>query len=148
MKLKNQCSLPITRDPFGSLFSQLFDDFNGIRSEERQDRDTAPRTNIAENDKSYELAFELPGVSEDDINVQLKDKTLTVTAERKDVRDDSDSTRWHRLEHRYGHYSRAIKLPTDAADADIEAVYEAGVLTVTVPKREEAQPAKITVRKA
>jgi HSP20 family protein len=54
----------------------------------------------------------------------------------------------HRLEHRYGQYSRAISLPATAEGAGVEAVYQAGVLTVTVPKRAEAKPAKISVRTA
>ncbi|MGK0304052.1 MAG: HSP20 family protein, partial [Planctomycetota bacterium] len=80
---------------------------------------------------------------------ELHNATLTVTAERPDARDKDDKeTRWHRLEHRYGQYSRAISLPTSAANVGVEAVYQAGVLTVTVPKRAEAKPAKISVRTA
>lgn len=148
MKRNNQCSLPLVRDPFGNLFSRLLDDFDNSTSEASANRLTSPRTNIAENDDGYELAFELPGIAEADIDVQLQDKVLTVSAERKDVRDESDNKRWHRMEQRYGRYSRSIRLPNDAADKDIEAVYAAGILTVSVPKRADAQPAKITVRKA
>jgi HSP20 family protein len=148
MMLKNQCNLPQIRDPFGSLFSRLLQDSIDGSDSSRSTARTTPRTNIAENDTAYELSYELPGVTEQDINVQLQDKTLTVTAERKDARDQTKDTRWHRMEHRYGQYSRAICLPVDADGEGIEAVYEAGVLTVTVPKRAEAQPAKITVRKA
>ena len=143
--LKKQRTLPRIRDPFGGLFSRLFEDsIDGQKGHER----TTPRTNVAENEATYELSFELPGVTEQDINVQFQDQTLTVTAERKDVRKDAADTRWHRTEHRYGHFTRSIKLPSDSNDEGIEAVYQAGVLTVTVKKRAEAQAKKITVRTA
>ena len=108
----------------------------------------APRTNILETADRYELAFELPGVAEADIQVQLHERTLTVTASRADARDEAaaDDVRWHRVEHRYGELSRAVSLPQDAADAGVDAVYKNGVLTVTVPKEPEEQPAQITVR--
>lgn len=147
--LKNECSLPQIRDPFGNLFARLLEGSSDAPDASAQATNrTTPRTNIAESDVAYELSYELPGLTEQDINVQLQDKTLTVTAERKDARDEAKGTRWHRLEHRYGQYARAIKLPSDANNDGVEAVYEAGVLTVTVPKRAEASPARITVRKA
>ena len=80
--LKNQCNLPQIRDPFGSLFSRLLQDSIDSSDSSRSTARTTPRTNIAENDTAYELSYELPGVTEQDINVQLQDKTLTVTAER------------------------------------------------------------------
>tara|TARA_R110002072_G_scaffold25443_6_gene85151 strand:- start:96606 stop:97058 length:453 start_codon:yes stop_codon:yes gene_type:complete len=150
MMLKNQCSVPQTSDPFRSLFSQFF---GGSLAEPSPDQAPAqrhsPRLNVSETEQAFVLAFDLPGVSDQDIQVELHDSTLTVTAERKDARDENDKeTRWHRLEHRYGQYSRAISLAATAAGEGIEAVYQAGVLTVTVPKRAEAKPAKISVRTA
>jgi HSP20 family protein len=148
MMIKNQCAVPQTRDPFQNLFHRLL----GDQISEPGDaavRHYSPRTNISETQEAYVFAFDLPGVNDQDIQVELHDKTLKVTAERKDTRDEADKdTRWHRLEHRYGQYSRAITLPAQAAADGVEAVYQAGVLTVTVPKREEAQPAKISVRTA
>jgi len=180
MMLNNQCSAPQTRDPFQNLLGRLFGDSIGeTNSGSASTRRHSPLTNISETNKTYVLSFELPGVAETDIQVQLHDKTLTVTAVRKDIRDvtasnvtasnvtasnagdqvatsdaaasqnsTDNSVRWHRLEHRYGQYSRAISLPANAAIDGVEAVYQLGVLTVTVPKRKEAQPAKITVRTA
>lgn len=154
MTIKAQNRLPHTRDPFQTLFTRLFGDQLGDFYGAEGQSAAAPRTNIAETDKSYELAFELPGVAEDDIQVQLHDKVLTIRAERRDTRasdagdNPENGRRWHRVEHRYGEFTRAISLPQDAANDGIEAVYEAGVLTVTVPKQPEAQPARITVRRA
>lgn len=101
--------------------------------------------NISENELACELAFELPGVDEANIQVQMHDHTLTVTAERKDDRETTGK-RWHRVEHRYGRFARTIALPQDAANHGVEAVYKQGVLTVTVPKAPESRPTKIQVR--
>lgn len=137
-------TLPQPRDPFSTLFSRLFGDtlpeFQNSGAEA-----TAPRANISETDAGYELSFELPGLDEKDIHVNLQDHTLTITAERKDQREQS-GRRWHRVEQRYGQFSRTISLPMDSANSGIEAVYQKGVLTVTVPKAPESRPTKIQVR--
>lgn len=139
---------PVTRDPFQSLFHSLF-------GEEWLDRrgaleaNRAPLANISETDSAYELAFELPGLAESDINVDVQDNTLTVSAERKDDREErGEGRKWHRVEHRYGRWVRAISLPRDASSDDVDAVYKNGVLTVTVQKAPEAKNRRITVRTA
>lgn len=143
-KTTNTNRLPQLRDPFDNLFGRLFgdalQDFYGTPEQAQ-----ALRTNIAEHDHGYELSFELPGLEEKDIDVQMHDHTLTVSAERRDDRQ-AEGKRWHRVEHRYGQMSRSIVLPKDAANSGIEAVYKQGVLTITVPKAPEARPNKISVR--
>jgi HSP20 family protein len=144
MQNGNQATLPQTRDAFQTLFGRLFGDslpeFFG-----NDETAGAPRTNIGETETTYELSFELPGLEEKDIHVQLQDHTLTVTAERKDQRDKTGK-RWHRVEQRYGRFARTIALPHDTASTGVEAVYQRGVLTVTVPKAPESRPTKIQVR--
>ena len=160
MMLKTKCSLPQTRSSFDDLFGRFFGDSLADFYGQETRRGNMPRTNISESDDGYELAVELRGVAVDDIQVQLHERTLTVTATRKDARlandnasndntsDDAPTSnkRWHRVEHRYGEFSRAIQLPKNAADDGVEAVYKNGVLTVTVPKQAEAKPAQIAVR--
>lgn len=140
----NPTSAPIARDPFQTLLSRFFGeslpDLYGAT-----EANQPPRTNIAETEAAYELAFELPGLDEKDIQVNLQDHVLTVTAERRDERD-TQGKRWHRVEHRYGQFSRTIALPHDAAANGIEAVYRHGVLQVTVPKAPESRPTRIQVR--
>ncbi len=146
MQKSTQATLPQPRDPFQTLFGRLFGDtlpeFYGAT-----ETAGAPRTNISENDAAYELSFELPGLEEKDIHVNMQDHMLTVTAERKDNRE-SAGKRWHRVEHRYGQFARTISLPNDAAAAGIDAVYKQGVLTITVPKALESRPTKIAVKTA
>lgn len=137
---------PQTRDPFQTLFSRLFGD-TAQELYGTAEANQAPRTNISENEHAYELLFELPGMEEKDIHVHMHDHVLTVTAERKDDRE-TQGKRWHRVEHRYGTFSRTISLPQDATANAIEAVYRQGLLLVTVPKAPESRPTKIQVRTA
>lgn len=144
---KTESNVPQTRDPFQHFFQRLFGDSLAEFYGADRGGSLSPLTNIAETDHSYELSFELPGVEEPDIHVQMQDKTLTVTADRKEHGESKDR-RWHRIEHRYGKFTRAIALPQDAASSGIEAVYQKGVLTVSVPKQPESRPSKINVRSA
>ena len=146
MMLKSKNLSRQRRDPFESLFDHLFTD---TLADRYANDDRGPRTNIAESEGSYEFSFELPGVAESDIEVQLHENVLSVTAHRADAREADEGEpqkRWHRVEHRYGEPSRAISLPKDAAEEGVEAVHKNGVLTVTVLKQAAAQPAKIAVR--
>lgn len=141
---KNSCCLPQTRDPFTNLLTRFF----GDAAQEYYaggDQHHNPLLDVSESDKAYELRFEMPGLQEQNIEVQFHDHTLTVSAERADDRRQ-DGKRWHRAEHRYGRMTRSILLPKDATGTGVEAVYKAGVLNVTVPKAPEAQPSKICVR--
>lgn len=144
--MSNQTATLQTRDPFQTLFGRLFGDtlqqFYGS-----EEPNAVPRTNIAEHEHAYELSFELPGLEEKDIHVQLHDHVLTISAERKDDRE-AQGRRWHRVEHRYGRFTRTIQLPQDANDQAIEAVYRQGILHVTVPKAAESKPTRIQVRTA
>ena len=141
---KPNSTLPQLRDPFQSLFQHLFRDALPEFYGQAEDR-TAPRTNIAETATAYELSVELPGFEEKDIRVHMHDNVLTVTAERRQETESKDK-RWHRVEHRYGTYSRSISLPNDTDQKAIDAHYKNGVLTITVPKQPETQPTRINVR--
>lgn len=93
-----------------------------------------------ENDVVY--AFDLPGLAEDEISIEVADDTLTVTGERRRVTEEQGE-RFFRYERRYGSFSRAVGLPAGVDDAKIEASYANGVLEVRVPKPEEARPRRI-----
>ncbi|MBM3960607.1 MAG: Hsp20/alpha crystallin family protein [Planctomycetes bacterium] len=148
----NQLAAParIVRDPLQHLFGRLFADmFPGAHGDDAAiaglDTFGALRTNVSETEAAYVFAFELPGFDEKDLHVDLHDRTLTVRGERKDDRDTLGA-RWHRVEHRYGEFAQTITLPQDASGDGVEAVYQKGVLTVTVKKTPVAKPTKILVR--
>ena len=89
--------------------------------------------------------MELPGIAADDVDVSVEDSTLTVRGERK-FYSEVDEDSFHRVERRYGQFVRSLSLPSTADAERIQASFDKGVLTIEVPKAEQAKPRKITVK--
>lgn len=108
----------------------------------------APKMNIAETDKEYQLSLELPGVEEKNIDVSLSGDVLTIKAEKKSDIEEKD-TNYHRVERSYGTYQRALTLPQETDRDKIKADFKNGVLLVSIPKSAKAVPSvkKIAVKK-
>jgi HSP20 family protein len=105
----------------------------------------AARTDLAELDDRFEIAVELPGLTTDDIEVELKDGALWISGEKK---EDADKTgkNFLRVERQYGRFQHVIPL-AGAVDVDhVTAEFLHGVLKVSVPKAESAKPKRIPVR--
>ncbi len=99
---------------------------------------------VSETEDAYIVKASIPGVNPDDIDITLTDNVLTIKAEIKEEKEVEEA-KYHLRERRFGTFSRSITLPT-AVDADkVEAVYENGVLTLTIPKAEEVKPRRIEV---
>jgi HSP20 family protein len=96
----------------------------------------------AENDLVY--AFDLPGVPENAISIELQDDTLTVSAQRDRV-DERAEDGFFRYERRFGTYSRAVGVPQGVTEESIRAEYKNGVLEIRVAKPEETKPRKIQI---
>jgi HSP20 family protein len=105
-----------------------------------------PAVDVWETDSELVLSFDLPGVPEDKIAVELDDNVLTVSGERERTQEHS-SERFYRFERRYGSFSRSVTLPTGVTDTDIAANCKDGVLEVRIPKPEEQKPKRIQVGK-
>jgi HSP20 family protein len=104
-----------------------------------------PALDVWETADELVYAFDLPGLDEKDISIEVQDDTLTVSAEReKTVTESSD--RFYRFERRFGTFSRAVGLPQGVDDTKIQASYRDGVLEIHVPKPEEAKPRRIQLR--
>jgi len=100
---------------------------------------------VTETDDEYVVKASIPGISPDDLEISYKNNTLTIKGEMKEEKEVEDA-KYHMRERRYGSFGRTISLPT-AIDADaIEAGYDQGVLTLHLPKTEEAKPKKIVVK--
>lgn len=113
----------------------------------------AMRTDVTEEDKDYKLEAELPGFNKEDIGVDLKDGVLTIHAAHKENKDQKDekSGKYIRRERSEASYQRSFTVGEDVKPEDITAKYENGVLTLTIPKKEEAieqkeEPKKIEIK--
>lgn len=132
-----------SHDPFRSLLQSFFADV----APEVPNNAMRPRIDVTETEAAYVLAFELPGIALEDIDVQVQERTLTVTAERR-ATEPKEGTRRHRVEMRYGRFTRTIELPENVGAEQVEATLDKGVLTVTVPKRPESRPTKVQIKTA
>jgi HSP20 family protein len=103
-----------------------------------------PAVDVWETEGELVYAFDLPGVSEQDIQVELHDDTLTVTAQRE-RREERAEDGFVRYERRFGTFSRAIGVPQGVAEDSVKADYRDGVLEIRVAKPEEAKPRRIQV---
>lgn len=101
-----------------------------------------PPLDVWETDSEIVYAFDLPGIPEEKIGIEVQDDTLTISGERTKELDEAGD-RFFRFERRYGSFSRAVGLPSGADHGKISASYVDGVLQVRVPKPEEAKPKKI-----
>jgi HSP20 family protein len=129
-------------DPLYSLqreVDRLFNEFSTLTPWYSGDRDFAPSVNVTERTQEIEVTAELPGMEEKDIDISIARGVLTIKGEKKQEREETEGD-YYRRERRYGAFSRSIQLPTDILDTDMaEAVFKNGVLTIILPKLEEAQ---------
>ena len=103
-----------------------------------------PAVDVWEADRELVLSFDLPGVEEDEISVELDDNVLTVSGERERTSEHS-SDRFHRFERRFGTFSRSVTLPAGVQEDAIRTTYGNGVLEIRVPKPEEPKPKRIEI---
>ena len=114
------------------VFDNLFDDFFTTDS---QGTSSVMKTDIVEKDGNYELSIEMPGVKKEDIQMELKDGYLNVTASRNTNKEDKDKEgRIIRQERVSGSYSRSFYVGNDVRTEDVKASFDNGELIVTVPK--------------
>jgi HSP20 family protein len=112
-------------------------------------RDSFPRVDVKETSQSYVLDLELPGFNEDNVDVNLEEQVLTISAKREDLKEaaaDTESpTKWLIRERRSGSFTRRFVLPADAEAEQIAAHSEKGVLTITVPRKSPPQSCRIPI---
>jgi HSP20 family protein len=104
-----------------------------------------PAVDVAEHDNEYVVKVELPGVSKDDVKITMHDSTLTIRGEKKQEKETKESN-YHRVERSYGSFQRSFTLPSTVKSDRIEAAYKDGILTISLPKAEEAKPKQIEVK--
>jgi HSP20 family protein len=104
----------------------------------------APALDVHEDADKFSIRVELPGLRREDIGVSLQDGALVISGERKTEKVE-EGVEIHRQERFYGKFQRALTLPAPVAADKVKAQYKDGILTVTLPKSEEAKPKQIDV---
>ena len=135
-------------EPFrelASLQSEMSRLMNGLFEGNTQSTQSwIPTVDVWETENELVYAFDLPGIPEEEISVELDEGALTVGAEREREHTIEDG-RYYRFERRFGTFSRTIGLPQGVSEGDVKANYSNGVLEVHVAKPEEAKPRKIQI---
>ena len=103
-----------------------------------------PALDVIENKDNFVVKAELPGMKKEDIEVSLHDGSLSISGERKSETKHEDAE-VYRAERFFGRFQRTVTLPTPVATDKVKAQYKDGVLTITLPKTEEAKPKQIDV---
>lgn len=105
--------------------------------------------NVSETEGAFRVTAELPGVKEEDIEIRLDEDVLTIRGEKKFQHEEGDEKEnYHFTERAYGSFQRSMRLPTPVDQEKVEAVFESGVLTITLPKIERAERSRrIQLRK-
>ena len=103
-----------------------------------------PAVDVWETENELVLSFDLPGIPEDQVSVELDDNVLTVSGRRERTNEESGD-RFYRYERRFGSFSRSVTLPAGVKEDQIKANYTNGVLEIRVPKPEEQKPKRIQI---
>jgi HSP20 family protein len=145
-RVSNGLSNFFHRDPFASFredmndligrFAGEFD--NGVTIE-------VPSMDLAETDSQIEIKMNVPGLKPEEVNVEVQGNTLVVTGEHKEEKEEKGKT-YHRIERRSGSIQRSITLPCEVKEGQVAAECKNGVLTVVLPKAEQARTRKIPVK--
>ena len=109
-------------------------------------RGVFPPVNVFADKDGYAVKVEIPGVAPENVEIQTEGRTLSISGKRE-VPPSTEGS-FHRRERGTGQFSRSFQLPADVDTARAEASYKHGVLTVRVPKKEEAKPRQITIKAA
>ncbi|HYO13654.1 MAG TPA: Hsp20/alpha crystallin family protein [Thermoanaerobaculia bacterium] len=134
----------VSREPFFRMVDSLFNEFVNGAGEDLASRAWMPAVDIQETEDAYRLDAELPGLTKDDIQITLENNVLRLSGERK-LEKDVKRDNYHRVERTYGTFSRSFALPSQVNAEGVQATFENGVLTLTVPKSESAKPRRIAI---
>jgi HSP20 family protein len=128
--------------------NRIFDRFFNHGATDDNDLRTStwyPSVDVTERDDAYVMKAELPGVSRGDVKITLKDNLLTIHGEKKRETEEKDKN-YFRNERHYGVFQRTFTLPSKVHGEKINANFTNGVLTIEIPKAEDAKPKEIEVK--
>jgi HSP20 family protein len=125
-----------------SAMGRMFDDL--FRGEEAASAWT-PRVEVAETDAQFEVTAELPGLERDDVKISLQNNILTLSGEKKAAAEKKDHN-LYLCERTYGNFTRSFQMPAQVDTGKVNAVFKNGILTLVLPKVEEAKPRQIDIK--
>jgi HSP20 family protein len=131
-------------DPFRDL-KAVEEEFDRLAGRAFARNAWVPSMDVRETDDRFEVKVDLPGIEPEAVGVTFEDGMLSITG-RRELSNEEKGETWHRIERSYGTFARSIRLPQTADSERIEATFDKGVLTVSVPKVEQAKPRTIEVR--
>ncbi|MBW1859224.1 MAG: Hsp20/alpha crystallin family protein [Deltaproteobacteria bacterium] len=130
--------------PETDFFDRFFGDFT-LPSLMFEGTEWTPAFDVSETDRELVIKAEVPGMDKKDINITVSDGMLTIKGEKKHEKKE-ENERYHRVETRYGTFSRTLRLPTEVKADRVDATYKDGVLNITLPKSEAVEPKKIEIK--
>ncbi|GAB4129949.1 MAG: Hsp20/alpha crystallin family protein [Ignavibacteriales bacterium] len=134
-------------------FNRMMSDFEkrfGIRNSSEVEGDSenavwTPLTDIYEDNDSFKLKLDLPGVEKDDVKITFANNQISISGERKQI-EESENHKYHRIERSFGKFYRSFDLPKEINHEKISADFKDGQLVITIPKNEAAKPKQIEVK--
>jgi HSP20 family protein len=124
------------------LFNTLFD--QSASSGDASARRWIPAMDLIETSDHYVLRVDLPGLSDEDVNIELQDNVLTLSGERKSERDQQREG-YYRLERSAGVFSRSLTLPEGVDPGGVKARFDRGVLEIKIPRPEQKKPRQVRI---
>lgn len=129
------------RDEVDSLFNRLAGDWDG----KWLTREFNPACDLSETAEAFQVRMDVPGIKPDDITVKVTGDTIQICGERKEEHEEKEKT-YHRVERRSGTFSQVLQLPSAINEERVQAEFDNGVLTVTLPKTEATKTRTVKVK--
>ncbi|HEU0201058.1 MAG TPA: Hsp20/alpha crystallin family protein [Burkholderiaceae bacterium] len=148
-------NVPVRREPFSSLFDDMFSDFFtrsfwplALRGAETQGLPSVARArmDVVDKGKQFEITLDLPGVKKEDIDVSIEGSRISVSAEAKSEKEVKEGEKLLHSERFAASYARSFELPVEVSEDGAEAKFENGVLTLVLPKREPTGGKRLSIR--
>ena len=144
MKLSNLKPFVPTKDLFFPFRNTALDNFFNDASEDAESF-FKPGANILETDSAFKIQLALPGLKKEEVKIDLRDNTLTISGERNSQKEEKEGT-WHYSEIRQGKFSRSFIIPETVSQDDIEANFSDGMLELNLPKMEPKKAKAIAIK--
>jgi HSP20 family protein len=129
------------------LFGTFFDSPTGPGGAGARLRNWVPAMDLVEEGEHYVLRADLPGVKQEDLEIEVQDNLLTISGERR-ARHEEDKRGYRRIERSFGSFSRSLALPEGTDPDSVDASFAEGVLEVTIPKPVERTPRRVAINAA